>query len=468
MMATTHSPLNISPASPSSVTIDWSTMRRTFQRFTTPMGAVQILRSCVPELSTGAFEISDCSILDAKLKTYLKPTSKNKSTLSACYQLTLREGATGPSFQRIVYLKVFLGGRSREAFRLLVQKGISDPEFQNSVVHVPEYDLILWRFPHDPVLPHLRQLVDLLAVEQHLTVESLRQIGIQGTAQVLAQQVVNYRPEIRCTNRYTLYDSTHDRTYQLFGKTFGDSQGKTLYERLQYFWDRSLTDLEAMTIAQPLGYSAAINTVWQLGVPGTPLLHVLNTSNYKPYIAAVGRGLTSLHTSDIAGLATHLPADHLVEIQKKLTKLSEALPRLSEIIENVTNDIEQTAPPSSTIPFCPIHWDFHVDQLLAENGTLVFCDLDELVIGDPLQDLANFVVDLQFRHADQEFVRLITSELCHQYQRLVDWPVSVERFAWHVRLQLVNKAYRHYLRFAPDFEETVERIMRLARRGILQ
>jgi Phosphotransferase enzyme family len=467
MMTTTHTPLNIGPVSEPMVTPDWGTIRRTFQRFATLVDAVPILRSCVPELSTGSFEIRDCVILDAKLKTYLKPTSKNKSTLSACYQLTLREGATGPSFQRIVYIKVFLGGRSREAFCLLAQKGISDPEFQNSVSHVPEYDLILWRFPHDPALPHLRQLVDLLAVEQYLPVDGLRQIGIQGTAQVLTQQVMNYRPEIRCTNRYTLYDATHDRTCQLFGKTFGDSQGQTLYERLQYFWNRSLADQEAMSVAQPLGYSTAINTVWQLGVPGTPLLHVLNTSNYKPYIAAVAKGLASLHTSDIRNLAAHSPENHLIETRKKLTKLSNAIPQLSEMFENVANDIEQTTPHSSTIPFRPIHWDFHVDQLLADNGTLVFCDLDELVIGDPLQDLANFVVDLQFRHTDQEFVRLITSELCHQYQRLVDWPVSVERFVWHVRLQLVNKAYRHYLRFAPDFEEIVERSMRLAQRGIL-
>jgi thiamine kinase-like enzyme len=468
MMSTTHSPLNIDQVSQPSAATDWATMRRTFQRFTTSMGAVQILRSCVPELSTGTYEISDCVILDAKLKTYLKPTSKSKSTLSACYQLTLREGSTGPSFQRIIYVKVFLGGRSREAFRLLTQGGMSDSEFHDAVSHVPEYDLILWKFPHDPALPHLRQLVDLLAVEQHLPVEGLRQIGIQGTAQVLAQHVVNYRPEIRCTNRYNLYDSTYDRTDQLFGKTFGNSQGQTLHERLQYFWDRSLADQEAMTIAQPLGYSPEINTVWQHGVPGTPLLQVLDTSNYKHYMAAVAKGLSSLHTSNVAGLATHSPDDHLVEIRKKLTKLSDALPQLSEMFENIANDIEQTTPHSSTMPFRPIHWDFHVDQLLADNRTLVFCDLDELIIGDPVQDLANFVVDLQFRHADQEFVRLITTELCHQYQRLVDWTVSVERFAWHVRLQLVNKAYRHYLRFAPAFDQTVERIMRLAQRGILQ
>lgn len=466
MMATTHSPFNISPTSPSSVTINWSTMRRTFQRFTTPMGAAHILRSCVPELSTGAFEISDCTILDAKLKTYLKPTSKGKSTLSVCYRLMLKEGSTGPSSQRIFYAKVFLEGRSKEVFHRQTPGGIPDVEFRYAVNHMPEYDLILWRFPHDPALPHLRHLVDLVAIEQHLPLEGLKQIGIQGTPQVLTRHLVNYRPEIRCANRYDLYDSTLGRTSQLFGKTLGDTDGQVLYERLQFFWDRSLTDPAAMAIAQPLGYSPTINTVWQHGVPGTPLLKILQASNYTHYLAAVAKGLASLHTSDIAGLAAHSPDDHLVEIRKKLTKLSDALPQHLDMIDTIGETLARTAPAPSAVPFCPIHWDFHIDQLLADEGTLIFCDLDELIVGDPLQDLANFIVDLHVRLADQEFVRLLATELCRHYRKLVPWEVSAERLAWHVRLQLVNKAYRQYLRFAPGFEDIVGGMMRQTQRGL--
>ena len=465
MMSTTHTPLNIGPVSKPMVTPDWGTLRRTFQRFATLVDAVPILRSCVPELSTGSFEIRDCVILDAKLKTYLKPTSKSKSTLSACYQLTLREEAAGPGCQRIVYLKVFLGGRSREAFRLLIQNGMSDREFPNSVIPVPEQDLILWRFPHDPALPHLHHLVDLVAIEQHLPLEGLKQIGIQGTPQVLARHLVNYRPEIRCTNRYTLYDSTQGRIDELFGKTFCDSQGQPLYERLQFFWDRSLADPQAMAIAQPLGYSAAINTVWQRGVPGTPLIQVLNPSNHEHYITEIARGLVSLHTSQVPGLAIHSTTDHVTEAHKKLAKLSDAVPTLAETCMAMANDLEQIPPPASTIPPCPIHWDFHIQQLLTHQGRLVFCDLDELVIGDPLQDLANFMVDLHFRELDQQFVQDLSTRLYRTYQREVEWEVPLERLAWHARLQFINKAYRHYLRFAPGFERTVEQILQLAQKG---
>ena len=465
MMATTHNPLNSDQVSQSSATIDWATMRQTFQRFTTPTSAAHILRSCVPELSPSSFEISNCTIVDAKLKTYLKLESRIKSTLSICYHVTLRERSANQSSQRMFYVKVFLGNRSKEAFRLLTQEEVSGSECHDAVSHVPEHDLILWRFPHDPALPHLRHLVDLITVEQYLPLEGLRQIGMSRTSAVMAYRVVNYRPEIRCTNRYDLYDSTHDRTYQLFGKTFRDAEGHSLYEHLQFFWDRSLVDSDAMAVAQPLGYNAAVNTVWQRGVPGRPLLDVLDASNYQHYIEEVARGLASLHTSNIAGLATHSPADHLVEVCKKLTKLADVIPQLSETFRAMADGFEQTAPHSSAIPFRPIHWDFHIQQLLTDKGRLIFCDLDELVVGDPMQDLANFAVDLIFRNLDKAFVQTVTAELYRQYQKCVTWEVSVERLAWHIRLQLVNKAYRHYLRFAPGFEEIVEQTIRLAQRG---
>jgi hypothetical protein len=466
MMTTTQTPRHLDHVSPPVATTDWETMRRVFQQFTTPMNAIHILRSCVPELSLGPCDIRDCVILDARLKTYLKPTSKNKSTLSACYRLTLKEEATGSVSQPIYYVKVFLDGRSQETFHLLTHGSLSDQDFHDAVTLVTEQDLIVWRFPHDPGLPHLRHVVDLLAVKQSLPAEGLRQIGIQEPPQILERQVVNYRPEIRCTNRYIIYDSSRDRTYQLFGKTFRETEGQALYERLHFFWDRSLAEPETMAIAQPLGYSAAVNTVWQRGVPGTPLLHILNRANYQYYIAAVAKGLASLHTCSLGNLATHLPDDHLIESRKKLTKLSDALPHLSDLLSTIATTIKQTAPAPSTIPFRPIHWDFHIDQLLADQGTLTFCDLDEVIVGDPIQDLAHFIVDLHVRLADRNFAHLIGAELCHQYQQLVPWKIQTERLAWHLRIQLVNKAYRYYLRFAPGFEDIVEGMLRLAQRGL--
>lgn len=463
-MSTTRSPINIDRGSRPSSTTDWVALERRFQRFTTLDLAPDILRSCLPELSDTSCEITACTILDAKLKKYIKPTSVTKSTLSVCYQLTLRNLSTGASLQPIYYITVFQEGRSAEAFRRLPQSQSVDLTGVPNVVHVQEEDLIVWKFPHDPALPHLHQLIDLRMVEQHLPWEGLTNLGMTSRPVVQSSHVVNYRPEERCTTRYDLYDPNRGN-YTLFGKTFRTGEGQPLYARQEYFWRESQIDPTAMAVAQPLGYTERVNTVWQLGVQGTPLIQVLDSSNYERYIFAVSKGLVSLHRSGVVGLATHSPADHIAEIQKKLAKLSDAIPLLSRRLYVLGDELERIAPQPSVIPFCPIHWDFHIEQLLASQEQVIFCDLDELIIGDPVQDLANFMVDLHFRNIDRPFMRLITAELYYAYRQQVKWGVPIERLAWHVRLQFINKAYRHYLRFAPGFEDTVERILQLAERG---
>ncbi|MFO0697820.1 MAG: aminoglycoside phosphotransferase family protein [Nitrospira sp.] len=444
---------------------DSATMKRTFQRFTTPALVPDILQSCLPGLSGTLYQITACTILDAKLKKHLKPASAIKSTLSVCYRLALRESSRRPSSEYLVYVKVFQGGRSVEAFHRLANEETTDLNSSQTIIHVPELDMIVWRFPHDPALPHLRQLIDLDAVGAHLPSNGMTQLGLSGTPQVLSNHVVNYRPEERCTIRYHLCDPNRGQTYTLFGKTFRTGEGQPLFERQEYFWNQSLANSDAMAVARPLGYSEHTHTVWQLGVLGTPLLQILDSSNYEHYSRAISRGLASLHTSDVAGLLTHRPADHIAEIQKKLAKLSDAIPLLSRRLHALGDELERIAPQPSAIPFCPIHWDFHIEQLLASQERVVFCDLDELIIGDPVQDLANFMVDLHFRNIDEQSKRLITAELYYAYRQQVEWNVPIERLAWHARLQFINKAYRHYLRFAPGFEDTVERILQLAERG---
>jgi hypothetical protein len=372
------------------------------------------------------------------------------------------EGATGISSSTLFYIKAFLGGRSREACERLSGGVATCSQRGRRVRHIPELDVILWRFPDDPELRSLTELMDPETVRHHLPAQSLSSIMGSQPFRVLDIEIVNYRPEIRCTNRYQVLSRRHDHPFTIFGKTYREGEGRHLIGRWEYFWDRSLREPDSMAVARPLGYTPAVSTLWQLGVEGTPLHQVLDETNFSHYLAATAKGLATLHHSGIPGLAAHSPEDHLTEVRKKLQKLSAAIPHLAGTLGTIARHLEQTAPHPSEIPFRPIHWDFHIQQLLASKGTLVFCDLDELVIGDPVQDLANFIVDLHFRNFHRQFVRLLSGELCRTYRQHVPWDVPAERLAWHACIQFVNKAYRHYLRFAPGFEQTVEQIIRLA------
>jgi Phosphotransferase enzyme family len=447
---------------------DRAAVNRALQRFTTPGCLSEILLSHVPECVNGTSSVADCAVLDSRFKTYLNPHNLVRSTLSACYSVRFNEGATGISSGTLFYIKAFLGGRSREAYARLPGKDATCSERGRKVMHIPELDLILWRFPDDPELRSLTELMDPETVRHHLPAQNLSPIMGNPPFRVLDIEIVNYRPEIRCTNRYQVVSRRHNHPYTVFGKTYRKGEGRHLSERWEYFWDRSLSEPDGMAVARPLGYTPAVSTLWQLGVEGTPLHQVLDESNFSHYLAATAKGLATLHHSDVPGLAAHSPEDHLTEVRKKVQKLSAAIPHLAGPLGTIARHLEQTAPRRSDIPFRPIHWDFHIHQLLACKGKLVFCDLDELVIGDPVQDLANFIVDLHFRTFHRHFVRLLSGELCRTYRQHVPWDVPAERLAWHACIQFVNKAYRHYLRFAPGFEQSVEQIIRLAEGELAQ
>jgi aminoglycoside phosphotransferase (APT) family kinase protein len=109
-----------------------------------------------------------------------------------------------------------------------------------------------------------------------------------------------------------------------------------------------------------------------------------------------------------------------------------------------------------------MYWDFHVDQLLAQDGKVAFFDFDELAIGDPLQDIANFIVDLQFRDVNPILARRMAKSLYDAYRSQVQWEVSIDRVRWHARVQFINKAYRVYVQQSSHVKETVKEIIHLA------
>ena len=109
-----------------------------------------------------------------------------------------------------------------------------------------------------------------------------------------------------------------------------------------------------------------------------------------------------------------------------------------------------------------MYWDFHVNQLLAQDGKVAFFDFDELAEGDPLQDLANFIVDLHFRDMSPFLVQRMAKSLYESYRSHVKWEVPIGRVRWHATIQFINKAYRSYIQQWPDVECAIKGIIHMA------
>lgn len=404
-----------------------------------------------------------CAIVYARYK-HLKAQSPLKSSLSLCYRFDL-SSRRGGRHEALFYVKAYLGGRSRSEWGKLADSNPTSHSLETFATHLPELDAIVWRFPHDPVLTHLPEVLDAEKVQSYLPWEVLLDnVPGPGGLTDLTNRVAHYLPEKSCTTRYDLRwqvaGTPHELT--LYGKTFKGEEGKEIYERITHFWHTSRQDPESITVAQPLVYTESVKTIWQQAVDGVPLSRVIDESNFEHYLEAVARGLTTLHKSRLASSRTVTIEDHLVESRKKSLKLEEALPLLTTQLQALLRRLETDAPSLTLAEHTLIHGDCQFGNLLAQDDRVVFLDFDDCVQGDPTRDVANFIVYLHFYDFSPTLRETMSSTFLASYQRLVEWDVSDERLAWHLCVQFLNKAYRAYFQQATGTEQEVLRILDLA------
>ena len=82
-------------------------------------------------------------------------------------------------------------------------------------------------------------------------------------------EVVNYRPELRCTTRYDLRWGTDEQPQHLtiFSKTFRSGEGRDVYARSEYLWKR-FSGVDEEVLFSPVRIQIEVQTMWQLGVEG--------------------------------------------------------------------------------------------------------------------------------------------------------------------------------------------------------
>ena len=409
----------------------------------------------LPGLAHRQTHITNCSILHVWRKTYRK--NADQSFLTVLYELSITNVATKQTSQQLLYAKAYQNHRSQMEFRRQVNTRLSAPAFGAALTHIPALDMVVWSFPNDPTLPQLATLLDAEQIKSHLPYDQFPAgLGTPKDITDLKIQVVNYRPELRCTVRYECVGSALRLT--LFGKTFADAQGKAIYARINTLWHEAQHNPAAFRIARPLAYNETTQTIWQEGWPGTPLLNLINQQNYQSLLAAVATGLSCLHNSPLQVANGITPDDHLAELQKKTAKLAQAFPHLRASLAKTLRELESSKPAAS--PLRLIHGDFHINQLLVSDSGIALFDFDEFALGDPLQDVANFIADLYAHPFEPAFIEAMAAALI-QYGTAG----GEDRLNWHLRVQFLTRAYRCLWQQKPDLERAVRFYLQLAQGG---
>lgn len=406
---------------------------------------------------------SACATVYTRYK-HLKAQPDLKSSLSICYRLNFpgrREGQPDTLF----YVKAYLGGRSRTEWEKLPDSNPAGPGMRAFAIHVPELDAIVWRFPHDPVLTHLTEVINTETVRTHLPWKQLpNNMPGPGSLASLTSRVAHYLPEKSCTTRYDLrwHVAGMPQELTLYGKTFKGDVGKEIYERMLHFWHASSQNPGSITVAQPIAYKETIKTIWQQAIVGIPLSRVIDETNYERYLVSVAMGLATLHRSRLASSRAVTVEDHLIESRKKSLKLEQAIPMLTTRLHTLLRHLETDAPSLTPADHRLIHGDFQFGNLLALDDRVAFLDFDDCVQGDPMRDVANFIVYLHFYDFSPTLRLAMSTAFLASYRRVVEWEVSPRRLSWHLRVQFLNKAYRAYFQQAVGTEQEVRRILDLA------
>jgi hypothetical protein len=417
--------------------------------------------------------IEQCDVANSYYKTYRKAASHHKESLSACHRVIVRDAFTNTVQTTFICTKTFRHGQSATAYAALKSLNVH-------AVHFPELETVAWSFQTDVKLPQLREMLDAVRVRSHLPYHVLPAYfaGAEDIAGVDID-VVNYRPEIRCVIRYTLHHVSGDsaRRCVLYAKTFAEDCADDVFQRLDYLWRHAQANRSDLHVARPLTLDVLTRTVWAEAVPGVTLAELMNSLNGEQQIAVAARAVLELHSLQVPSVNDIVSRQYLLaDAQKKGAKLASISPLFTDLLPMIARDLEAALTRLAPEKVCLIHSDCHVKQFIAgvninantnaNIDTVTMLDFDELAYGDPIQDVANFMVDLQFHNLSSARVKRLNKLFLTAYQTNAAQTIPVESLLWHAIVQLVNKAYRAYLRQGATLPLELAHVERLLRRDL--
>ena len=401
------------------------------------------LQRHLPECLAGDWQVTGCEIQHPRYKTYRLAENRERSFLSLVYHLQGRQSPSSAAEQRILYARAYLDGRSHQAFVEAQASG-------EKAIHLAELGMVGWRFPNDPAMPWLAQLMDS------------REIPELGQQPVSAIEIVNYRPEIRCTARYRFAVSEVETARVVYGKTYADERGRTVNINLRALQSQFQSAV-AFVMPQALSYAADRRTLWLEGLQGQALAKLDFATGVAEKIPALANALAAFHQLTPPSLPVLTLQQQLQEWRKKADKLSHAYPAIQPALAALLIQLQQNRPEFETLGL--IHGDFHIDQLLVlPDGSLALVDYDELALGDPLQDLANFAADLYNYAYAIAAVDQLVRQLFKAYSAASHGQTDPQRFAWHLRGQLLTRAYRTFIQQKSAAPQRVAKLIDLALR----
>lgn len=307
-----------------------------------------------------------------------------------------------------------------------------------------ESALVIACFPNDRVLRTLPRLVD--AAERR---ELLRKrLPKQPTLWSAALQRLRYKPE----RRYVVRLSGEDDIKALL-KTCNSGDYHRAMRGARGFASRG-----PLKVARLLGHDDRRRLLVVEWLPGRPLdsLPGMEPPNLEP----VGAALAELHAQNPAGLAQRSRAEEADALRRIAADVGAICPelkaRLVELADRLAYrllDLEEA--------YCPLHGDFHIEQVLINGPHVALIDLDQAARGDPAADPGSFLAGLECEVLSGGMTRAQLDrwhgELIEGYRyaggRHAGGELSPQRLALYTACGLLARAPEPFRQRWPDWPE---------------
>jgi hypothetical protein len=302
----------------------------------------------------------------------------------------------------------------------------------SGVLHLPEMDLAVQKFPSDAGLPALRASCDTSTQSELFSaLQTAAQVQLQDTHwQLLSAQAepVRYKPASRCVIRYRLQLehvlSSEARALTIFGKVYAaPEQAQEVQKLQQQLYTEQVQKTQKPLLPHPLGLLEQLGLTFNEAIQpdeqeaGEGRWAGMRTGNkaLQPQIKRgrggqiigleipeeelrlTGEALASLHTS-LVQPAGKGPRNGAKEAKRARERSALIASRNQPQAERVQGLVEQLALRLNDLEpkqYLPAHGGFKASQLLFHSHRVFVVDFDGFCLADPALDVGYFLAYLR-------------------------------------------------------------------------
>jgi Ser/Thr protein kinase RdoA (MazF antagonist) len=352
---------------------------------------------------------------------------------------------SGPSAPQYVYLKAFATSTSQKLAKVNLKSHDAPRSDQVPIDHT--LGIAAWFFPQDAVLKSLASAVSDPAalLSEWSTERPLSQIQVE---------TLRYKPERRFVGRLCT-DGKPSAAIKLY--TSRD------YERARRN-AKVLGSLTEFRGPKRIGHSqkhCGLLFEWLSGMRLSELLS--DVEKNRDAIEHVGAALAELHLQWCYKLHRVSPTGFAAEMEMAAHTVGAVLPSLSSKAMRLANRLSDRLADSSAM-MAACHGDFYADQVLVGAKASVI-DLDNAGLGDPAQDIGNFLAHVERAvELDQlagDASSRISPLLLKGYLTVQPAP-ALERIQAHTAAGLLKLAIEPFRKRDPAWSDRVESLLHRA------